>query len=351
MKRLSILVIFVFAACGVWATMNVHQFRFAADAQETPKDSKGDAASKNTPPREVAAPANDRPYPVFFIDEVLTQLTAAADELIEKKIARNSADLKETLERTQFAMALPRVSNKELSPQELYRRASESVFLVAGMTKPDADDNDDWQTSFSTAFAVHEDGILSTSAHVFDHDDQDHAVIVWDVKGRIHPVVEIVAADREADTCLFRIGTKGLKPLPLGKDASPGTPIRVMGHPGDSFFFFSAGVVANYERDEKGLIWLNVTADFGQGSSGGPVMDISGNVVGQVSRTFTLYSADETSRRKGRRRMVRQADAADPGERPMELDHGEPKEAKKEPDPQMTFKACTPVSAIRALVK
>jgi len=118
---------------------------------------------------------------------------------------------------------------------------TESVFLVAGMTKPKEDETN-WKTSFSTAFAIHEDGILSTSAHVFDHDDQDDAVVVMDVRGNVYPVLDVLAANRKHDTLLFRIGVKGLKPLPLGDDAVPGTPVRMIGHPGDSFFFFSADI-------------------------------------------------------------------------------------------------------------
>ena len=262
---------FVVVALVAGAAVNLYRIRVAAEAQEPPRELKADPPKNAQLTSEAFGWTGERPYPVFCIDDVLVRLTTAADELIEKKTVKNSETLRKDLDRTQFSMTLPRASSKEISPQELYRRACESVFLVAGLTRPNQDE-EDWQTSFSTAFAVHEDGILSTSAHVFDHEDKDHAVVVLDARGNVHPVIEVLAVDRESDTCLFRIGMKGLKPLPLGKDAPPGTPIRVMGHPGDSFYFFSAGVISNYERDSDGLIWLNVTADFGQGSSGGPAL-------------------------------------------------------------------------------
>ena len=266
--------------------------------------------------------------------------------MIEKKISKTAVELHEELDRSQFTLELPKPSTTLLTSQEVYRRATESVFLVAGLTRPSGDETT-WQTSFSTAFAVHEDGILSTSAHVFDHDDHDDAVVVMDVRGKVFPVLEILAANRTADTCLFRIGKKGLKPLTLGSAAYPGSQINVVGHPGDSFFYFSAGHVANYERDENGLLWLNITADFGQGSSGGPVMDGAGNVVGQVSRTYTLYAGGETSNRRRRPRTARHAAGQQTGDEPAESD--ENATIKKHADPQMVFKACTPVSAIRAL--
>jgi S1-C subfamily serine protease len=170
-----------------------------------------------------------------------------------------------------------------------------------------------------------------------------------DVHGKVYPVLEILAANRTGDTCLFRISKKGLKPLALGPAAHPGSQIRVIGHPGDSFFYFSAGHIANYERDEEGLRWLNITADFGQGSSGGPVMDGAGNVVGQVSRTYTLYAGGDASNRRRRPGKVRQAVDLKSDDEPAESD--ESTIVKKRADPQMVFKACTPVAAIQALAK
>ena len=351
MKQAKALATFVVVALIAGAVFNLYRTRVVAEAQEPPRELKADPPKDGELGPDAFGWTTDRPYPVFCIDDVLVRLTTVAEELIDKNVAKNSEALRKDLERTQFTMTLPRPSTKELSPQELYRRACESVFLVAGLARPEEEGGTDWQTSFSSAFVVHEDGILSTSAHVFDHEDKDHAVVVLDNKGHVHPIVEVVAFDRDSDTCLFRIAVKGLKPLPLGKDAPPGSPIRVMGHPGDSFFFFSAGVIANYERDSEGRTWLNVTADFGQGSSGGPALDTFGNVIGQVSRTYTLFAGGEASRRKKRLRTVRQADAAEPAEVPMEAVPKELHEVKRQDDPQMTFKACTPVSAIRALVK
>jgi serine protease Do len=318
------------------------------DAQESPRDTAEENFSK---PSAEGAEQNIQPAdassPEYFVEDVIKILTAAAEEMIEKKISRTAVELHQELDRSLFKLELPKPSLTPLRSQELYRRTIESVFLVAGLTKPSGDETA-WQTSFSTAFVVHEDGILSTSAHVFDHDDHDDAVVVMDVRGQVYPVLEILAANRTGDTCLFRISKKGLKPLALGPAVHPGSQINVIGHPGDSFFYFSAGHVANYERDEEGLLWLNITADFGQGSSGGPVMDEAGNVVGQVSRTYTLYAGGDASNRRRRQRTKQSADHQ-PDEGPAESD--ENAAVKKRADPQMVFKACTPVSSIRALTK
>lgn len=319
---------------------------FDLKAQET-KTKKGTIPSSGLDTAEPDRSSKAHTYPTMFVDDVIEKLSKSVQKLIDQKQTKTSAELKEGLDKTSFSITLTPAIETPLRPAELYQKCSESVFLVAGLTKPDAEE-EAWKTAFSTAFVVHEEGILSTSAHVFDHDDVDHGVVVMDQQGRVYPVVEVLATDRQADTCLFRVAAKGLKPLPLGTDQPPGTPIRVIGHPGDSFYYFSAGDIANYERDDEGAYWLNVTADFGQGSSGGPVMDEAGNVIGQVSRTFTLYAGGEAGRR--RRRRPHKTQNVDIVVGVMEADTELADRAKK-PDPQMVFRACTPVSAIKGLIK
>ncbi|WP_397568555.1 trypsin-like peptidase domain-containing protein [Schlesneria sp. T3-172] len=288
-------------------------------------------------------------YPEFLVDEIIVRLTTATMDLIEQKKSRTTKELRPELDRTHIPLNLPAPATTPLSTVELYRRATQSVFLVAGITRP-TEEETSWQTSFSTAFAVHPDGILATSAHVFDHEDPDDAVVVMDIHGTIYPVLELLAADRDTDTCIFRIEKKNLTPLPLKSKTPPGSAIRVIGHPGDSFFYFSAGYIANYERDENEILWMNVTADFGQGSSGGPVMDEAGNVVGQVSRTFTLYAGGDTSTR-GIRRAHPSRQKTETETAPGDADTPDHQEQPDRADPQMVFKACTPAASIRSLTK
>jgi serine protease Do len=348
MKKHYILGIVAALFAGIWMGANWHQFPFdvVADdilqSQTTAQPDSFPGSSGNVPESSAIT---------FSVKDVIETLTSATKELMDKKESRSARELREDLDRTSVSIQLPKAATKPLSSQELYRNGVESVFLVAGLTNPE-DDETDWATAFSTAFVVHEDGILCTSAHVFDHDDEDEAVVAMDLRGHVFPVVAVLASDKTSDTCLFRIAATGLKPLSLGETALPGTPIHVIGHPGDSFFYFSAGHVANYEHDPRHTLWMNVTADFGQGSSGGPVMDSAGNVVGQVSRTYTLYAGGDA---RNRRHSIRTRQAAPEKEEGKDDNEGESMGEdiliNLRPDPQMVFKSCTPVSAIRALIK
>lgn len=287
------------------------------------------------------------PYPVFHVYEVIDHLTSAAAKLHRAGKTRGDAELRKQMNRATATLDLPEPSDEALSDRELYRRACESVFIVCSLYK--IEDSNDWQTSLATAFAVTHDGVLTTSCHVFDNEDEADVVVVMDLHRKVYPVQELLAVNQQSDTCLFRIDAKGLKPLPFANDAPPGTRVRVLGHPGDSFYFLSSGLVSNYEKDHEGTIWLNTTADFGQGSSGGPVMDDYGNVVGQVSRTFTLYAGGPATR--GRPRRVAGAIPVGEGDRKL-AEKVDPEKAEPETDvadPQMVFKACVPVGTLRAL--
>jgi len=329
-------------------------FRLSADEPRAPQNLIQQAANVETvtkPPVIRKSKKRERsgqvagkalPYPVFGIDEVLDHLTKAGAKLHKAGKTKGDVELRKQLDRRTCELTLPTATDDPIADRDLYLRACESVFIVCSLYKNES--HGEWQTSLATAFAVTEDGVLTTSCHVFDNEDSADAIVVMDAKKNVYPVTELLAANKLTDTCLFRIDAKNLKPLPLAEDAVPGAHVRVVAHPGDSFYFFSSGHVANYERDSDSILWMNVTADFGQGSSGGPVFNEQGHVIGQVSRTFTLYAGGSETR--GRPRRV----AGDI--KPTDKKATEKKATAEEfMDPQMVFKSCVPVQSIRALVK
>ena len=333
-----------------------------ADAKERPHSET--PITRKTKKRERTAKpiVQSRPYPVFGIDEVLDHLATTGAKLHKAGKAKGDVELRKNLDHKTCSLTLAAAGEDAITDRDLYQRACESVFIVCSLYK--GDDQENWQTSLATAFVVAEDGVLSSSCHVFDNEDTADAVIVMDVKKNVYPVTELLASNKLADTCLFRIDAKNLKPLPLAEEALPGTAARIVAHPGDSFFFFSSGHVSNYERDQDAVLWMNVTADFGQGSSGGPVFNEQGHVIGQVSRTYTLYAGGSATRSRPRRI----AGVAQPPQRRVlaQLDADSPKVAPKKPvvageaaaeadadeimDPQMVFKSCVPVQSLRGLI-
>lgn len=162
---------------------------------------------------------------------------------------------------------------------------------------------DIWHVYLSSGFLMTVDGVICTSLHVFqDAEDGPEAnfPIAVDIHGNVHPVLEMIAADVEADVCLIRIGnTANLTPLPLAESIRTGESIFLMSHPDSRYFRFSDGMVARivFERRKNADIFtlIDVTAEFAPGSSGGPITDTKGNVVAIVSTIAAAPLAEDSS--------------------------------------------------------
>lgn len=235
-----------------------------------------------------------------------------ADALAAKanKAVRETAKLK---------LAAPQVlSNPD------YEHLSRSVYLIGTVYK--CGKCDKWhQGGAATAWCLSEDGVMVTNAHVFQS-AKGGVMGVADREGRCHPVTDLLGIDAASDVAVFRVRAKGLTPLRLGASAAVGEPVTIISHPSGHHFFRSTGEVARYARravDRRGtrVTWMNVTADYAKGSSGGPVFNTAGEVVGMVSNTVSLYTEPP------------RPDAAPKGHL------------------QMVIKSCVPVDAIRKLIE
>ena len=314
----------------------------------SPRDDASNRESKTNEHSDGRPHVGVRSYPVFMLDEVLSHISNTGSRLYREGKTKSESELRKNLKIQSCELTLPKASEKTISGCDLYRRVCESIFIVCSLSKPE--NGEDWQSSFATAFAVTEDGVLSSCCHVFVHDDDADAVVVMDMNKNVYTVTELLATNKDTDTCLFRIDARRLKPLPLAVvNAQPGSEVRIIGHPGESFFYFSAGHVTNYERDRERVLWMNVTADFGQGSSGGPVFDALGNVIGQVSRTFTLYADGAPT--QGNRQTTSFVRASTDNSHQDEDSKNEGLSAKKNMDTQMIFRSCVPIESVRLLIK
>ena len=119
-------------------------------------------------------------------------------------------------------------------------------------------------------------------------------------------------------------GKKNLPALPLADTASPGEEVSVISHPQGRHYCLTNGRISRYHREtneETGETndWLSITADFALGSSGGPVLNNKGEVVGMVASTLTAYAENSDCK------------------------------AQPERDVQMVFKDCIPLRSIRGM--
>lgn len=251
----------------------------------------------------------------------------------------------------QAKIHLTKPGDKVLSPQEVYKSALASVFIIGSIHKnkeKDKDHNDkdkenkdkdkekekEWvEGSYATAWVAAADGVLVTNWHVFEDLDESEVFGVVDCKGNVYPVIDFLGGDKVADVAIVRIKAKGLKPLPLADTyAEIGSWVGVLGHPGDNYFVFTQGTVTRYSTNKndngKQERWMGLTAEFAGGSSGSPVLNNHGAVVGMAAMTITIDGGPNGPAPNRRSRLMGQP----PMKAPPPREKPEPKDGPK-PDP------------------
>jgi serine protease Do len=137
---------------------------------------------------------------------------------------------------------------------------------------------------------LREDGIILTNYHVVDGKQaKGLGMGVMTADGKAFLVDEVLAADKDADVAILRLkNAKGLAAAPLVGEEPVGNAVTIISHPAGNYFALSQGCIARYRKDEDGACTMQVTADYAKGSSGGPIFNDCGDVVGLVSSTVSI---------------------------------------------------------------
>ena len=186
-----------------------------------------------------------------------------------------------------------------VSPEEIYRSACRSVvaigklFLCPQCSKQHA--------SIASGFAIASSGLIVTNYHVVD-DPERRALGIMTLDGSVYPVQSVVSASRSSDLAVLQVAADDLAPLPLGDEPPVGASIYVLSHPAGRLFTFTTGIVSRYSshrRNKSESRLMTITADIGHGSSGAPVLDAGGAVVGVARQTKSIYHnpGDDSQRR------------------------------------------------------
>lgn len=227
-------------------------------------------------------------------EKVYGQLESGARKLMDNQKIPALNVLEEQLQRVSCRVDLkPHRSQKNYT--NVYEHCRKSVLIVGTLYKCPNCPNDHARSA--SGFVISEEGIAVTSYHIFrsnqSNHDTDLAHVVMDVDGNVYPIVEVLAASLKDDIAIFRIdgGGKKFVPMPLAEPVV-GEEASIISHPHSMYYSFTKGNVSRlYARDggEK----MSVTADFAQGSSGGPVINNHGEVIGVVSASRALYHSDQ----------------------------------------------------------
>ena len=139
----------------------------------------------------------------------------------------------------------------------------------------------------ASGFVAAPDGIVVTCCHVVTSSNA-LTLAAMDVDRKLYPVAEVLAADRRKDIAILRVRGLDAPPLRFGAEHPVGADVWVISHPGYHFYLLTRGIVSDLfieHVDGRPVNRMSVTADFGVGSSGAPVFDSRGEVVGVAVST------------------------------------------------------------------
>ncbi len=129
-----------------------------------------------------------------------------------------------------------------------------------------------------SGFVAAPEGKIVTNFHVIRGAGQ--ATVVTSDRAE-HKDVEVIALDEAHDLAVLRISAPGLKPLPLADSNSskPGEHVVAIGNPLGLGVTVSDGLLSGIREFSKAT-FLQISAPISRGSSGGPVLNDRGEVIG-----------------------------------------------------------------------
>lgn len=156
--------------------------------------------------------------------------------------------------------------------EKIFRENSPAVVVIASI------DREGKPTSMGSGFIVREDGVIVTNYHVVNMASDIKIKIgykVRDVEGLLH-------VDPENDIAIIKIEGKDFPKVKLGdaNKARVGEKIYAIGSPQGLENTISEGIISGIREIDRDRKILQMTAAISPGSSGGPVFNDRGEVIG-----------------------------------------------------------------------
>lgn len=119
--------------------------------------------------------------------------------------------------------------------------------------------------------------LIATSLHVLRRASEASVELL--ATGKKHQILQVVGVDVRHDICVLRIETGTSPALSLSSSGNPhvGDEIYVAGNPEGLKGSFSKGIISAIRKDQS---LIQIDASISPGSSGGPVVNDKGQVIG-----------------------------------------------------------------------
>lgn len=173
-----------------------------------------------------------------------------------------------------------RLSHAEMETSQIVEKYSQSVVTIIAL------DENNQPLSLGSGFFVNENGNIATNHHVIENCVK--AIIKTKI-GERGTILEILNYDHELDLIIARTSLKSTKPLPFGDSdtITIGEDILAIGNPAGLEGTVSKGIISGVRKVDD-IKFIQITAPISPGSSGGPVFNLAGKVIG-VATAYLTY--------------------------------------------------------------
>ena len=164
------------------------------------------------------------------------------------------------------------VFNQPQTPQQIAKKSLGSTVLLI------TEDADGEAHGLGSGFFIGS-GRIATNLHVVEDAPKAYAKLVG--RDTMYNIDGIIAIDEKNDLAILQVTAFGISPLPLGDSDTIeiGETVYVAGNPKGLEGTFSDGIISSI-RGEDAFKLLQMTAPISPGSSGGPVLNANGEVIG-----------------------------------------------------------------------
>ena len=227
----------------------------------------------------------------YFNDfQLRSNFQIGLEKLLDGNQSVSLVELKKQLNQKHSGVEIGDNSVSTVSTNKLYDQISKSVLVIGRLYN--CGKCSKWHTSTASAFVISRDGIIVTNHHVLENDDGE-ILGAMDYKGNVYSIEKVLAANEEDDLAILKLRNAELTPMALGKPANVGSDVWVISHPDRKMYMMTKGMVSRYnmimDKNRKPGRRMSITADYAKGSSGAPVFNRKGQVVGVVSSTNSIY--------------------------------------------------------------